>query len=224
MVIGLGMLLISISSTFYLTSLPSVDDAEARVAALLRLHHGADTGLPSPHKVGQAAVAVEDERFYAHHGIDSLGLVRATWTTLTSHSVEGGSTITQQLAKALYVNDDHTIRTKLPLLGMAVKLEERYSKAQILEMYLNAIYYGNGQWGIAQASQGYFGKAPMALDWAEASLLAGLPQAPSAYDPTRHFALARGRQRHVLDRLVSTGVLSRSQADAAYAELTGLHQ
>jgi penicillin-binding protein 1A len=89
-------------------------------------------------------------------------------------------------------------------------------------MYLNSIYFGDGQWGIAQAGQTFFGKAPQALNWAEASLLAGLPQALSSYDPTKYWAQARLRQHHVLDRLVATSVLSQAQADAAYKELTHL--
>jgi penicillin-binding protein 1A len=220
----LAAVLFPLIGSLYLNTLPSVDDAEARVEAILRVHHGKAASLLLTTKVGQAVIAVEDERFLSHHGIDTLGLIRAASSTLTGQGVEGGSTITQQLAKALYVTDDHTLATKLPLMGVAIKLEQRYSKAQILDMYLNSIYFGDGQWGIAQASQTFFGKAPQALDWAEASLLAGLPQAPSSYDPTRHWELARLRQHHVLDRLVETGVLSRAQADAAYRELTHLGQ
>lgn len=225
LIVLLGTGAIFISGSIYLVSLPSVNDAEARIAALLHAHHAKDTGLPPAAKVGQAIVAVEDERFYSHHGIDSIGLLRSAWADISSGSiVQGGSTITEQLAKALYVTDDHTLGTKIPMMGMAVKLENQYSKAQILEMYLNAIYFGDGQWGVAQASQAYFGKTPAQLDWAEASLLAGLPQAPSDYDPTRHFALARQRQYEVLGRLISTGVLSRSKAKSAYAELTSLNR
>ena len=93
-----------------------------------------------------------------------------------------------------------------------------YHKAQILDMYLNAVYYGNGYWGDAAAARGYFGTTPASLDWAQAAMLAGLPQAPSAYDPLEHYALAKQRQRHVLDQLVVNHYLTRRQADAAYAE------
>lgn len=208
----------------YLQTLPNVEDAQARVAAILRAHHGKAAHDLLTTKIGQAVIAVEDERFLSHHGIDTLGLLRAAWSTLTGQGVEGGSTITEQLAKALYIPDDHTLRTKIPMMGVAIKLEQHYSKAQILDMYLNSIYFGDHQWGIVQASQTFFGKTPQALDWAEASLLAGLPQAPSSYNPLTHWNLARLRQRHVLDRLVATGVLSQTQADAAYRELTHLGQ
>ena len=103
----------------------------------------------------------------------------------------------------------------LEQVGLGIKLDARYSKAQILGMYLDSVYFGDGHWGIVQASQGYFGKPPASLSWGEASLLAGLVQAPSAYDPRTHLAAAERRQRHVLDRLVAAGMLRRPQADAA---------
>lgn len=210
------LLAIAVSLVLYAT-LPDVSDAETRVQALLHAHGGVDTGLPLPSRVGRAIVAIEDERFYTHHGIDLLALLRAAHVDLTTPEVQGGSTITQQLAKALYVRDDHSLRAKAQMLGLAVELEGHYSKTQILEMYLNAIYYGDGHWGIDQASRAYFGLSPRTLGWADASLLAGLPQAPSAYALTRHFARARARQRHVLTALVRSGVLTQQAADAAYA-------
>lgn len=212
------------ASLVILATLPDVGDAEARVAEVLRAHDGIDTGLPLPGKVARSVVAIEDRRFYVHHGIDLVSLLRVAWSTLTTGSPQGGATISQQLAKVLYVEDDHTLKAKLRMMGLAVKLELRYSKAEILEMYLNGIYYGDGHWGVAQASRGYFGKAPEALDWAEASLLAGLLQAPSAYDPTKHFDLARQRQQHVLAALVRGGVLTQAEADASYAELASLRR
>lgn len=213
----LGVLFL-VLGRLYLYTLPSVSDAQARVARILCLHHGKEVNGLLTTKVGQAIIAVEDKRFVRHHGVDLVGLLRSAWSTITLQGREGGSTITEQLAKALYVPDDHTLRTKIPMMGVAIKLEQRYSKAQILDMYLNSIYFGDQQWGVVQASHAFFDKTPQALDWGEASLVAGLPQAPSSYDPTRHWALARLRQRHVLDRLVATGILSRTQADVAYQE------
>jgi len=221
-VVAALLLVLGAAGVVYLSTLPGVGDAEARVEGVLRPTHGSDTGLPVPTRVGQAVVAIEDERFYRHHGIDVVGVLRAAHVDLAHGSaLQGGSTITQQLAKALYVTDNHTLGAKLRMMGVAVKLELRYSKAQILEMYLNGIYYGDGQWGVAQASRTYFGRSPRALDWARASLLAGLPQAPSAYDPMRHIALAHARQQQVLNALVRTGVLSRATADAAATEPLG---
>ncbi len=216
------LLVLSAAGVVYLSTLPGVGDAEARVGVVLRPTRGRDTGLPVPTRVGQAVVAIEDERFYRHHGIDLVGVLRAAHVDLAhGAALQGGSTITQQLAKALYVTDNHTLGAKLRMMGVAVKLELRYSKAQILEMYLNSIYYGDGQWGVTQASRTYFGRSPRALDWTQASLLAGLPQAPSAYDPTRHIALAHARQQQVLNALVRTGVLSRATADVAATEPLG---
>ncbi|HVA91861.1 MAG TPA: biosynthetic peptidoglycan transglycosylase, partial [Chloroflexota bacterium] len=138
-VVGL-IVLLTVGGVCFLARLPDVGDAEARVAALLRAHHGIDSGLAIPTRLAQSIVAVEDERFYAHHGIDMLGLLRAGQVDLLHQSMrEGGSTITQQLAKVLYVRDDHSLGAKLQMIGLALKLERRYSKAEILEMYLTAI-------------------------------------------------------------------------------------
>lgn len=219
-----GLLLGLIGINVFLATLPSTRDAEARVDDILR-HSGArDGGSPPPLYIGRATVAIEDRRFYNHHGIDTMGILRAGWAFVSGQPLQGGDTITEQLAKVLYVGDDHSFRRKLTAMGLAITLEQHYSKSQILEMYLNAIYYGDGQWGAEQASEAYFGKPPDELDWAEASLLAGLPQAPSAYDPTRHFDLARQRQRQVLAALVSTGALTTARAAAAYDELSSLGQ
>ena len=201
----------------YLGSLPSVADAPLRVAALLAQHGGLPVAAP-PARVAAATVAVEDRRFYLHHGIDSLGLLRAGWDVVTTGSPHGGATITEQLAQALYVPADDSLWSHLEKAGLAVKLERRYSKQAILTMYLNSVYYGDGQWGIAQASRTYFGVAPSALSWGAASMLAGLPNAPSAYDPLHHYALARERERVVLIALVRNVTLSQARAAAIYAQ------
>ena len=211
-----------IAGLVYLSTLPGVSDAEARVKAQLATHHAPDSGRSVAEKLGRAIVAVEDARFYTHHGIDVQAVGRAAWATIRlQQGDQGGSTITQQLAKRLYRSGEGWT-SKAAQLGLALKLEARYTKSQILEMYLNAVYFGDGQWGADAACRAFFHKPCDDLDWAEASLLAGLVQAPSAYDPTRHFAAARARQRHVLDRLVAVGQLDREQANAAYNELTAL--
>lgn len=202
-------------------ALPGVGDAESRVRRMLAAHGGIDTGpLPST-AIGEAVVAVEDQRFYAHHGVDLYGVGRAVVGNFTRSGDQGGATIDQQLAKRIYVAGGGPA-AKLEQVGMALKLEQHYSKDEILELYLNAVYYGNGWWGLEQAARGYFDKNPAQLDWAEASLLAGLPQAPSALNPIDNFAAARRRQRVVLDALVRTHRLSRAAADTAYRELTSL--
>jgi len=206
----------------FLAVLPGVSDAEARVRASLSSHGGSDAPLDPGNHVAVAVVAVEDSRFYAHHGIDTRGVARAVIGSIRGGSDPGGSTISQQLAKRLYGSANDGPVAKLTQVGLALKLERQYTKAQILEMYMNDVYFGHGAWGIAAASHVYFAKPPSALDWAEAAMLAGLPQAPSADDPLNDFPAARQRQRHVIDRLVATHVLSTAQADAAYTELTTL--
>jgi membrane peptidoglycan carboxypeptidase len=218
-----GALLGALAGWAYLASLPSVGDAEQRVSAILREHNASAIGLPPPQKVGQATVAVEDHRFYSNHGLDVLSMLHFAWGYVTTGSTqEAGATISEQLVKILYVREPTTISGKLEMLGLALKLNQRYSKPEILAMYLNAINYGHGAYGIAQASQTYFHLSPDQLNWGQASLLAGLPQAPSAYDPFEHLALARERQHHVLARLVATGVLTPAQAAQAYAETPAL--
>jgi len=203
----------------WLALLPGVGDAQARGAAIVRAHHSRAVHVPASARIARAVVAVEDQRFYSHHGIDSHSLLRVAWHTLSGGGDQGGATIDQQLAKRLYTGDRHDLAGKLAQLGLALKLDHHYTKATLLDLYLNVTYWGDDQWGIANASAGYFHKPPAGLDWGEASLLAGLLQAPSAYNPRSHLQSAQRRQRHVLDRLVATGTLRRTQADAAYREL-----
>jgi membrane peptidoglycan carboxypeptidase len=203
----------------WLALLPGVGDAPARAAAIMRAHHTRAVQVPASARIARAVVAVEDQRFYSHRGIDSHSLLRVAIHTLSGSGDQGGATIDQQLAKLLYTGDRHDAAGKVEQLGLAFKLDHHYSKATLLNLYLNVTYWGDNHWGIAQASRGYFDKPPAALSWREASLLAGLLQAPSAYDPRGHLQAAQRRQRHVLDRLVATGTLSRTQADGAYRDL-----
>ncbi len=198
----------------YELALPSVGNAEARVAAILRAHGGTMSPLPLPTRLAEAVVAVEDEHFYSNIFVNVLdGAGRAALATLRRSGDPGGSTIDQQLAKQLYPHGPGLGGT-LYEIGLGVKLALTYSKPQILDMYLNAVYYGNGYWGDVAAARGYFGVAPDHLTWAEAALLAGLPQAPTAYDPFHHLTLAKQRQRHVLAQLVVNHMLTEAQAGA----------
>jgi Transglycosylase len=211
-----------VAGALYVISLPGVGDAEQRVQAILALHHGTESGPLPPAKLGDAVVAVEDEHFYSNFVINVLdGAGRAALATLETSDDPGGSTIPQQLAKQLYAHGSGLSET-LREIGLGIKLSLHYTKPQILDMYLNAIYYGHGYWGDVAAARGYFGTSPDRLDWAQASLLAGLPQAPSAYDPLEHLALAKLRQHHVLDRLVVNHYLTRAEANAASAAPLGL--
>jgi penicillin-binding protein 1A len=141
-------------------------------------------------KLGLAVVMAEDEHFYSNFIIDiATGMGRAAVATIDEHGDPGGSTIMQQRAKQLYGRAG-AVGSVLEDIGLAVKLSLRYSKQQILSMYLNAVYYGNGYCGEQAAARGYFDTTPQRLDWAEAAMLAGLLQAPSAYDPVTNFELA----------------------------------
>lgn len=161
----------------------------------------------------QAVVSVEDHRFYAHPGIDFIACARALVHDIQAGSiVEGGSTITQQLAKNQYFTQEQTVDRKIAEMFMALSIEQHFSKREILELYVNSIYFGDGLYGVGAASAGYFGKGADALDACESTMLAGIPNAPSAYAPTADADLAHKRQQQVLDRLVACDYLSAAEA------------
>lgn len=188
-------------------SLPAVDDVLVREHAIDARSGTGPVRVKASMKIARSIVAVEDERFLEHGAIDALSVARAIRVSLSGSGDPAGSTIAQQLAKVLYAEPESLIG-RLRSIGLAAKLEHRYSKNQILELYLNSIYLGHGFYGLNTASHGYFRTSPDQLSWAQASLLAGLAQAPSAYDPLRHLALARARQRQVLAQLVDNHVLT----------------
>jgi len=196
---------------------PSAGDLQARVRARLRVTGGRALPLGAIAPIlREAVVATEDERFYRHHGVDVVGLLRALPYDLVHLSfAQGASTITEQLAKQLYLGgNDHNPWRKLEDATLAVKLEGRQSKQQLLAAYLDSAYFGERAYGASAASEHYFGVPPSRLDTAQATLLAGLIQAPSAYDPERRPAAARARQVDVLRSLVRTGVLTGGEAAA----------
>ncbi len=201
----------------FLWRLPSVADAPLLVRALASAHHEALEPPPPPARLGEAVVAVEDEHFYANVFLEvAAGALRAGLATLRHGGDPGGSTIVQQLAKQLYPHGPGVGGT-LREIGLGVKVALTYPKARLLGMYLNVVYFGHGYYGAAAAARGYFGVSPDHLSWAEASLLAGLVQAPSAYDPLHHLRLAKQRQAHVLAQLVANGDLTSRSARAAFA-------
>lgn len=165
----------------------------------------------------KATIAVEDKNFYSHHGIDWLRVIKAgVIDTIARRPEQGASTITEQLAKIAVLNSPKkSIMVKLREAMVATSLESRYKKEEILQMYLNAIFYGHHATGIEAASQVYFGKHASELSLAEASLLAGLPNGPSYYDPLLHLDRAKARQAIVLDAMVRQGMITQSQADEA---------
>lgn len=162
-----------------------------------------------------AIIAVEDHRYYDHGAIDIIGIGRAVLTNITSGELrEGGSTITQQVAKNLYfVEEDTVVRRKLAEMFMAIELENKYSKEDILELYINTIYFGDGYYGIKQACNGYLNKEPKDMNLAESTMMAGIPNAPSAYAPTVNKELCKERQNKVISSMVEYGYLSQDEAD-----------
>ncbi|MEZ5828787.1 MAG: penicillin-binding protein 1A [Hyphomicrobiales bacterium] len=168
-----------------------------------------------PHLIN-AVMATEDRRFYHHWGIDPIGLARATYRNLVAGTVvEGGSTITQQLAKNLFLKPDRTITRKLEELIYAVWLEQRFTKDEILELYLNRVYFGGGTYGVEAAARHYFGTSARSVTLPQAAMLAGLLKAPSRYAPTRSVTVASARADEVLDNMVEAGFLTEAEARAA---------
>lgn len=163
-----------------------------------------------------AVVAVEDHRYYSHGPIDLIGIGRAMYTNIRDGEFdEGGSTITQQVAKNVIFNQDKTLIRKLGEIFGAFDLEKNYSKQEILALYANSSYFGDGYYCIYDASMGYYNKEPKDLTLAEASMLAGVPNAPSVYTPTVNMKLAKKRQSHVLNKMVEYGYINEKEANSA---------
>jgi len=169
--------------------------------------------------MARATVAIEDRRFYQHGGIDAEGIARALWADVKAGKVvQGGSTITQQLVRNLYISRERTVQRKLKEACLAVKLNRAWSKDRILAAYMNQVYYGSLAYGIEAAAQTYFSKHAKELTLSEAALLAGLPQAPSEYDPFNASGKALARRTQVLDALFENGDITKAQRDAAFSE------
>jgi 1A family penicillin-binding protein len=239
--LGIALLVLAFGYLWLSTDLPAPEHLRARAALgntriLDRrgqlLYSAPDPFAGQRHIVGlqdipialqQATIAVEDRDFYTNVGIDLKGILRAAWLDLRSGAlVAGGSTITQQLARGFLLDPElsqqRTVERKLREVVLALKLTAAYPKEAILELYLNQIYYGGLNYGVEAAARHYFGKHVRELDLAECALLAGLPQAPSRYDPFQDGSAARARQAQVLDAMVNTGAVSAEQAAAAKAE------
>ena len=167
----------------------------------------------------KATVAIEDRRFYEHGGVDYQGIIRAAWSDLRAgHVVQGGSTIAQQLVRNLYISKERTFKRKIKEACLAIKLSRRWSKDRILSEYMNQVYYGNHAYGIEAAAQTYFSKHARQLGLGQAALLAGLPQAPSAYDPFHRPSAALARRDEVLRAMLRYGAITRAQYQQAVAQ------
>ena len=205
---------------FLWTSTPSGNDLPARVATT-----AAAQGVPVlapgevPPVLAEAMVAIEDERFYSHHGVDSIGLARALWVDVSQLcACEGGSTITQQLVNLAYYPGVSRIGRKLPGLAVAFKVETHLTKPEILAAYLSIAPTGQGLSGAQAAACAYFGHDLAHLTLAEAAEIAGMPQAPSSYDPRFHPDQAQARRAQVLDKMVELGMVDSAAAHAAETE------
>ena len=172
-----------------------------------------------PRAMCRAVIAVEDKRFYNHNGFDIESIARATVVNVESGEIEeGGSTITQQLAKNLFLSQERSFTRKFEELLLSIQIESHFDKNKILELYLNTIYFGSNFYGINDAAQGYFGKEPKNLSLAECAMLAGIPNAPSVYSPYVNFSLAKQRQNIVLDAMIKAHFITRFEADKARKE------
>jgi penicillin-binding protein 1A len=171
-----------------------------------------------PQVVKNAILAVEDARFYDHVGIDPIRIVGAVWKNLTTEKVEGGSTLTQQLAKNLFLSREQTLKRKVNEWALALQIERYYTKNQIMELYANHIFLGANAYGIEAGAETYFGKQAKDLTLGEAALLAGVPKAPSEYSPTANPARAKERRDLVLDLMARHGFATQAEVDAAKAK------
>lgn len=166
-----------------------------------------------PNLLKKGIIATEDRRYYDHGAVDIIGVARAFITnSMAGETLEGGSTIAQQTVKNIFLSNDRTMTRKLEELALAVQLERNYSKEEILELYLNTIYFGHGTYGVGEASRVYFGKEPKDLDLSQCAMLAGLPQAPSAYDPISHPQEGAKRMTTVLALMAQEGYITPEEA------------
>ena len=168
-----------------------------------------------PSVMKNAVLAIEDSRFYQHGGVDYVGVARAGLANLGKVKSQGASTITMQVARNVYLSSEKTFTRKIYEILLTFKLEHLLTKDQILEIYMNQIFLGNRAYGFAAASEAYYGKPLKDINIAEAAMLAGLPKAPSAYNPISNPKRARIRQRHIIDRMLDNGFISNAEAEAA---------
>lgn len=220
--VGLGFLSATIQSAPNLrgdikpAASAQIFDANGKLITLL---HAVENRLPVPltkvpKDLQNAFVALEDNRFYQHSGVDPRAVLRAAWINIAAGGVaEGGSTITQQLARNAFLTQDQTWKRKVQEVIIAFQIEKQYTKNEILELYLNQIYFGAGAYGVQAAAQTYFGKNVDQLNLAESAMLAGLPNSPNYYSPFNNMKAARERQATVLDQMVKYGYLDQATAN-----------
>ena len=222
------------SLQLYLSSLPPIQNLDGFKPNIVTKFYSADGEIIKtftaytfekvnfddiPEDFIHALIATEDKNFYKHHGYDLTGLARSTvQNILAGHVVQGASTITQQLARILFLSNERTFDRKIKELFIAARIEKTISKNQILEMYANNVYLGSGAYGVEGAAQIYFNKHLKELDLAELALIAGLPQAPSVYSPFNNMDLAVQRRNQVLNRMYKMRYITKEQFEAAKEE------
>jgi membrane peptidoglycan carboxypeptidase len=194
---------------------PSAGQATALARAQAEEHHIAYPGPPVPPYFAQALIATEDHRFNSDHGVDPLAMARVVVSWVTGREDQGGSTIDQQLAKNLYTGGRSGFTRDLEQVALAVKLNQGYSRPEILRLYAEIAYYGHGYYGLNAASCGYFGRPPDELTLVQAAMLAGVVNAPTYDDPLVYPQQARTRLVHVISRMAAVGYLTKAQETAA---------
>ena len=235
----LAVMIVGVSSGYLTATLNTKQDLEdVRPAASSQIYdingnelanvHAEQNRVPVkisqvPEHLKDAFIAVEDVRFYDHAGVDPKGIMRALIANITNKGVaEGGSTITQQLAKNAYLTQDRTYKRKIQEIFLALQLERRYTKDEILELYLNQIYFGQGAYGVQAAAKTYFGKDVKDLDLNECAMLAGIPKSPNYFSPLNNLQAAQERKGVVLDQMAKYGYISSSTASKTKAESLNL--
>jgi len=211
---------VAVGLLFALT--PSAGQATALAQAQAQAHHIAYPGPPVPTYFAQALIATEDHRFDSDPGVDPLAMARVLGSWIIGRRDQGGSTIDQQLAKNLYTGGHSGFTNDLEQMALAVKLNQAYSRAEILRLYAEVAYYGHGYYGLQAASCGYFGRPPGELTLVQAAMLAGAVNAPSYDDPLIYPQRARSRLVHVIGRMAAVGYLTQAQETAALNAPLGL--
>lgn len=230
----LGAIAVAIAYLYFGPQLPEAGEiGEAKLNEPLRIYtadgvligeFGTERRLPRtideiPRQLIQAFLAAEDDRFYQHPGVDYQGILRAVWhLALTGEKTQGGSTITMQLARNLYLSRERTYTRKIKEIFLALRMEAKLTKSEILELYLNKIYLGNRAYGVGAAAQVYYGKPLAELNLSECATIAGLPKAPSHYNPAANPERAGARRDYVLGRMLVLGMIDQDQYQRALAE------
>jgi membrane peptidoglycan carboxypeptidase len=212
--VTLGLVLALAAGVLYAVT-PSAGEATALAQHQARQHGIAYPGPNVPGNFARPLVATEDHRFYSEPGIDPFAVARVIKAKLTGGQDQGGATLEQQLAKMLYTPGQASLSAELEQVTLGVKLNNTYSKQQILRLYAEVAYYGHGYYGLEQASCGYFGRPASELTVVQGAMLAGVVNAPSIDDPINDPVNARARLTHVIDRMVAVGYLTRTQANKA---------